>query len=417
MRGIVAYGAYVPHHRLAREEIAKALGASGGAGTRSVAGYDEDTTSLAVEAGRRALWDGARPHSLHFATTAPAYADKTNATAIHAALRLARDCPVADAGASVRCGAGAMRAAAAERGIAILADIRYGRPGSADEREGGDGAAAFLFGEGEGVLAEILGGASRTEEFLDRWRAPGESFSRVWEERFGLELYLPLVREASEAALGAAGLERADHVIVSSPHLRAAATAARSLPGGEVADDLIDGAGYAGTAHAGLVLCDVLDRARPGESILLAIAADGCDATVLRATEALVRRPAAAVRDPVRGQLERGGEVSYARFLTWRGTLEREPPRRPDPRRPEAPPSAGSSASSARAARGAAPSTSRPSGCACAAGRWTGWRRSRSPTPARRSRRSRSIGWPTRSPHPRSTSCSTSTAAGATSAR
>src|SRR5207253_1664282 len=34
-----------------------------------------------------------------------------------------------------------------------------------------------------------------------------------------------------------------------------------------------------------------------------------------------------------------GGRVSYPTFLSWRGFLQREPPRRPDPQAPEAPPS------------------------------------------------------------------------------
>ena len=49
-RGILAYGAYLPFHRLDRPSIAASLGAGGGKGTRTVASYDEDTTSLGVEA-------------------------------------------------------------------------------------------------------------------------------------------------------------------------------------------------------------------------------------------------------------------------------------------------------------------------------------------------------------------------------
>ena len=63
-------------------------------------------------------------------------------------------------------------------------------------RHGGDGAAAFLFGEGEGAIAELVARASATAEFLDRWRKPGESASNAWEERFGLEAYLPLIEDA-----------------------------------------------------------------------------------------------------------------------------------------------------------------------------------------------------------------------------
>jgi uncharacterized OB-fold protein len=65
-------------------------------------------------------------------------------------------------------------------------------------------------------------------------------------------------------------------------------------------------------------------------------AADGADALVLRVTDAITRRPAAGVR----AQLEPASEIDYPTFLTWRGQLHREPPRRPDPPRPDAPPAA-----------------------------------------------------------------------------
>ena len=55
MPGILAYGSYLPYYRLARSEIGAALGTTAGPGARAVAGYDEDTTSMAVEAGRAAL--------------------------------------------------------------------------------------------------------------------------------------------------------------------------------------------------------------------------------------------------------------------------------------------------------------------------------------------------------------------------
>ena len=55
MRGIISYGAYLPHRRLDRSAIAAVAGTGGGKGTRTVASYDEDTTTMGVEAGRRAL--------------------------------------------------------------------------------------------------------------------------------------------------------------------------------------------------------------------------------------------------------------------------------------------------------------------------------------------------------------------------
>lgn len=42
---------------------------------------------------------------------------------------------------------------------------------------------------------------------------------------------------------------------------------------------------------------------------------------------------------PVAEQASGGRDVAYATYLTWRGLLHREPPRRPEPERPSAPPS------------------------------------------------------------------------------
>jgi hydroxymethylglutaryl-CoA synthase len=334
-RGIVAYGAYLPRHRLPRQAIRDALGQGGGKGSRAVAGYDEDTTSMGVEAARRARWNGSfAPASVHLATTAPAYADKTNATAVHAALDLEPEVFATDHAGSVRGAVGALRAAASDGGLAVLSDIRTGRPGSADEAGGGDGAAAFLFGAGAQVVAELAGQASATTEFLDRWRAPGELASSTWEERFGLGVYLPLVDDAARRALAGAGVERPHRVVVASPHARAASAAAKAF--GDDATDLVEPvAGNLGAAHAGVQLVEALDRAAPGDAILVISAADGADALVLRVTEAIAGRPRglAALH-----AFERADLIDYASFLTWRGVLRREPPRRPDPARPEGPP-------------------------------------------------------------------------------
>lgn len=336
--GLLSYAAYVPAHRLAYAELGDSLGLEGGPGARVLASHDEDSTTMGLEAARRALPDGARPGAIWFATTVPAYADKTNATAIHAALNLGHEGLAVDVAGSARGASAALRAAAADGGLAVLADLRSGRPGSADERDGADGAAAFRFGEGE-AIAEPLGQAAATAEFLDRWRAPGEASSHQWEERFGLGAYRPLVRDGARAALAAAGIEQPHHVVVSSPHVRAAAAMRRELTG-RVADEPL-AIGYAGAADPGLRLAAVLDRAAPGQTILLVVAADGCDATVLRATTAL---PGARPAQPVAAQLVGGREVRYATYLTWRGLLEREPPRRPEPARPAGPPSARSAA-------------------------------------------------------------------------
>jgi 3-hydroxy-3-methylglutaryl CoA synthase/uncharacterized OB-fold protein len=330
MPGIVAYNAYIPFFRLQRLRIGEALGTLGGKGTRAVASYDEDATSMAVEAARPIAGRGGFDQLL-FATADPPYLDKTNATAVHAALGLPEEVAAFDFGGAVRSGAGAMRAGVQMGStLVILSDVRTGLPGGADERDGGDGAVAFLFGD-ENVIAERIGGAAATAEFLDRWRIPGEPASRQWEERFGEVAYVPLAQAALTDALKKAGLTEVDHLIVTGVHPRAA----RRL--GATVDDLSTVIGNTGTAHRGIVLADVLDRAEPGQTIAVLTLADGADCSILRTTDAIASYQR---KTTVREQIEAGNtDLDYPTFLTWRGQLHREPPRRPDPTAPSAPPS------------------------------------------------------------------------------
>ena len=90
MKGIISYGAYIPFNRLQRSTIAEALQSRAGKGERSVASYDEDTITMAVEAARNCLRSTSTNglSSLFFATTDAPYQEKLNAATAHAALGL-----------------------------------------------------------------------------------------------------------------------------------------------------------------------------------------------------------------------------------------------------------------------------------------------------------------------------------------
>ena len=340
-RGIVAAAGYVPYRRLQRSEVAGVFGTGGGRGTRSVASHDEDTTTMGVEAARLALRavPGASPDALWFATATPAYLDKTNATTIHAALRCPAGVPAFDFGGALRSGAGALAAAFGGTGstLVVLADQRDGLPTSGDESAGGDGAAALVVGDGTAeapVLAELLGSASVTDEFLDRWRTAGDRRSKTWEERFGETRYGPLGAAAWSAALEAAGIEAGavDAVVVTGMHGRAAKAVAKGLgvrPEALV-DDLTTTVGQTGSAHVGLALAALLERADAGQVVAVVSLADGADAFVLRTTEALAGWTPA---DRVDAQVAAAADLPYGKFLSWRGMVTPEPPRRPEPQR------------------------------------------------------------------------------------
>jgi len=341
-RGIISAAAYLPHRRLDRTTIAAVSGGGGGKGSRTVAGYDEDTTTMGVEAARAALrpLPGVRPRTLWFSTVAPAYADKTNATAIHAALRLDPAAAAFDANGSVRSAVGALQAALQGAGpqLVVSADLRSGLPGGPDEAAFGDGAAALLIADDDDapLLAEVIGGGRATEEFLDRWRTPGDARSKLWEERFGETRYVPLGQAAWEDALKSAGVlaDQVDHVIVAGTHQRANAAFAKKVAAGDrLVGDLATSVGNTGAAHPALLLTAALEAAAPGQVIALVVLADGADVVLFRTTDALA--PWASAR-PLADQLDGGAPLPYGTYLRWRGLLPVEPPRRPEPARPSA---------------------------------------------------------------------------------
>ena len=344
-RGILGYGAYLPYRRLDRKSIAAVAGSGGGKGTRTVASFDEDTTTMGVEAARYALRSvaDAAPNALLFATVAPAYSDRTNATTIHAALRLDGSVPAMDATGSVRSAAGLLRLALTGAGTSLVigSDVRVGLPGSGDETNGGDGASALVVGgPAEGtVIAEYIGGASATAEFVDRWRTPGDVRSKLWEEKFGENNYLAAGRAAWNDALKATGLtaDQVDHAVIAGLHGRAVAGFSRKLGvrEGVLGDDLAGTVGNTGAAHPGLLLASTLDAlaasgAPAGKVVALVVLSDGAEVFLFRTTDAIASyTPARTVAEQVAG----GAPVAYGKYLSWRGMLAVEPPRRPEPAR------------------------------------------------------------------------------------
>jgi hydroxymethylglutaryl-CoA synthase len=351
-RGILSYGAYLPYRRLDRTTIAAVAGKGGGKGTRTVASYDEDTTTMGVEAARLALRGrsgeagAVSPSTLWFSTARPAYADKTNATAVHAALRLDPSVPAFDVNGSVRSAMGALRAALDSSGQALVvaSDAVTGLPGSADEAAGGDGAAALVVGDVDGgvpPLAAVVGQASMTEEFLDRWRDPGDRHGQTWEERFGEGRYLDLGVRAWNAALDDAGVTaddvhavavtgsrgRAVSGLVKKLGLQSQVAAAPTVP------SLAAGAGFLGAAQPLTGLAALLEDVGSEKLVGLISLADGCDVLLLATADVLA---ASCPAWPLASQLSAGGLVPYGTFLAWRDYLPVDPPRRPTPSRPSA---------------------------------------------------------------------------------
>ena len=161
--GIVAYGAYIPIYRLSKAEINKVWGSGPTKGEKAVANCDEDSITMAVEAGLDCLKgiDPGTVDALYFASTTAPYREKRSASIIGTALDLRRDIVTADFGNSLGAAAGAVKAAldavnagSARKVLVVTADCRLPAPRSSFETAFGDGAGALLLGT-EAVAATV----------------------------------------------------------------------------------------------------------------------------------------------------------------------------------------------------------------------------------------------------------------------
>ncbi|MFO8009267.1 MAG: zinc ribbon domain-containing protein [Dehalococcoidia bacterium] len=338
MAGITSYGAYVPYYRLSRKEIARAWDGYPGDGYRSVANWDEDTITMAVEAVidslrgfRRNTVDG-----LIFATTSHPFWEKSGSALIAAATDLKQDLFTIDCGASLRAGTSAMKLAldAVNAGtqknvVVAAADCRLAPPNSGAEGDFGDGAAAFMFGT-RNVAVEVDGVYSYTEEFTDRWRRAGDEFVKSWEERFvNTQGYNRLLTETVSNALKAFKLKAGDvsklvfpaHAQVS--HNRCQMVKSCGFTTAQVQDPMFDVNGNTGCAFPLQMLVAALEEAQPGDRILLVSYSDGGDVFNLRVTEHIEKIK--KNRRGMKKHLATTNELAnYGRYLLFRGLVSRE---------------------------------------------------------------------------------------------
>jgi len=345
MTGITAYGAYIPRLRLQRKAIAAANawfapGLMGAAkGERSMANFDEDAVTLAVEAGRDCLpandpvKDRAFVDAIYFASTTMPFSDRQNAGIVAAALNLADEISSADVTSSQRAGTSAIIAALdavksgrAKAPLMAAGENRKARAASSQEMAYGDAGAALAFGNGK-VIAKFLGSHSLTIDFVDHFRGESEEFDYSWEERWIRdEGYTKIVPAAIKALLEKTGVAAADiaHLILQCPFARLDATLAKQcgIDPARLRDNLASNVGDAGAAHAVLMLVHALEEAKPGDKILVAQFGQGCDALLFEVTKEISELPR---RNGVTGSLARRKEENnYMKFLGFNGLIELE---------------------------------------------------------------------------------------------
>lgn len=334
MAGIVSYGAYIPIYRLSRDLIWQTWSGIPLAGEKAVANFDEDSITMAVEAGNNCLQgiDRDEVEGLFLASTSTPYKEKQCANLVAEALDLKRGTITADFANSLRAGTIAMRAAldtiaagSAKKLLVVASDCRLGHPSTVYEGMFGDGAAAILLGSSD-VVASVDGSHTHYDDIMDLWRLEGDTFVRSWEDRFIITHgYMENTQEAVKDIMEKHSLAPADFskVVLYAYDDRRHQQLARRLgfdAQTQVQDNLFSTVGNTGAAYALMMLVATLEEAKGSDKILLANYGDGADAFVLTVTDGIEKL--AERRGIKHHLLSKLPLPNYDKYLRYRGLLQ-----------------------------------------------------------------------------------------------
>jgi len=335
--GIVGYGAYVPRYRLPADEVTRIWGGEGPVSAKAVAGPDEDTITMSIEASRnamararipahalRAVWIGSESHP---------YAVKPSSTVVAEALGATPEILAADLQFACKAGTEALQAAMAlvgsgmgDYGLAIGADTAQGRPGDALEFTAGAGAAAFVMGPADVSLAVLEASYSFVTDTPDFWRRPREHYPQHAGRFTGEPAYYRHSLQAAKGLMESLGIQATDvdYAVFHQPNPRFPTRAARSLgfTREQIAPGLLVdriGNAYAGSSLLGLAA--VLDACEPGKQILHVSFGSGAgsDAFLWRTTDILPRRQELATT--TLAYIARSKNVDYGLYARYRSKL------------------------------------------------------------------------------------------------
>ena len=290
--GIKAWGAFIPRLRMARSSIAHAhawaFPQARGSGEKAFCNWDEDAITLAVEAARDCLGTAGTGEvkNLMFASTTAPFADLCNASLIASALRLPSQLCSSDLGGSIRAGLSALADRLSQPQsdgdqLLLASERRAAKPASPQEQRYGCGAAALLVGH-EDLAARFLGREASSTPFTDHFRHTGEQYDYYWEERWirdeGIARQVPTAVRTLLERLNISAEQVAYFGLAGGPPGSDTLVAKTlGIPLHAIRPTLSQRVGDTGTAHAPLLLVDALEHSQPGDIIVIAAFAQGCE--------------------------------------------------------------------------------------------------------------------------------------------
>jgi len=338
MVGIESYGVYFPLYRLTRADIGKVWGMPSGPGEKAVANGDEDSVTMAVEAGFDCLVgiDPGTVDGLIFATTTAPYKEKSSAPTIAMALGLPKDAMTMDFTNTLRGGTTAIRVASdminngtLKRVMVVASDIRIAEQESFDEQMFGDGAVAVLLSK-ENLIAELKAAYSFSDEMVGIWRTNEDEYVRHFEDKientYGFQAN---ILEAIQGLVKKTGIEIKEISKLCCSYfdprgLMAIAGKLGLNPLSQLADPLFTSIGNTGTSAPLVAFANALENSQPKQEIILAAHGDGADAILFVTTDRIKSLPP---RVGIKGNLARKANLfSYEQYVKNRKMAKKEYP-------------------------------------------------------------------------------------------
>ena len=296
MAGIVGYGACIPQCRITVEEIfdmwpypypPDSIRALLGLAERAVNRHDEDPVSMAADAAAVAMEmaDIARDkiQGLYFGSFTNPYVTKSSGITVAEIVGLSPQIRCADLQYGGKSGSAALDIVNAQiesgniaYGLAIGSDSvsKHCRPNDVMEFSCGAGAAAFVLGK-QHCIADIEAFTVFNTDTPDYFRVDGDRYlKRGFAEEEEFVGYEDHVKNAVALYLENTRTKPSDYCYAVISQLQTRRTYALIKNLGFTRESvepsmLVDKIGYAGSASSLISLCAILDRAAPGDRIMV----------------------------------------------------------------------------------------------------------------------------------------------------
>ncbi|MCP4764369.1 MAG: hydroxymethylglutaryl-CoA synthase family protein [archaeon] len=334
--GIIRYGAYLPKYILERKQIAEAWDFPSIPGGIAVGNNDEDTITMAVEAGLDCLGeiDPSSIDGLFFASTTSPYVEKKSASFIANVLDFRSNIIAMDicnstgaASNAIARAYEAIKAGSAKKILVLGSDMQTPMPESMYEYQYGSGAAAVLIGEGSEVVLTIEGYTSTSDNVIGPWKRANDKFIHQFqtkhEGRYGyasnmIKAFKNLLNmlEIDPKSVKKAALYAPDPRKGSAIGQKIGFTA-KSIEGSPFLDF-----GNTGNAFALMTLILAVRRAKTDSLIAFGNYGDGADAFIFKVVDKTALKNLHRTCRGVTGNQNSMLNISYPSYLSKKKLLE-----------------------------------------------------------------------------------------------